>query len=80
MRTKILIGILVVMMIIPPVSHAGAGFFRYVFDAIFNQLGLDRGPVPKVMNKPPCADPFSGGPSQDTHRGPHRIHIQAEGF
>ena len=80
MKTKILIGVLALMMVAPQVSYAGSGFFRYVFDAIFNQLGLDRGPVPKVMNKVPSAGPFSDEPPQEAHRGTHRVHIQAEGF
>jgi hypothetical protein len=77
MKTKILIGILVVMLGFPAASHA-FGLLRYVFDGIANQLGLDRGPIPKAISKVPPANP--SGPAEGRSPGAHRIYIQAEGF
>lgn len=78
MKTKILIVILILGLSYPAASHA-FGILKYTFDAIANQLGLDRGPVPKVMPKlpPPGVDPHAG-PSP--HPDANRIYIQAEGF
>ena len=79
MKTRILIAVMVLSLIAPPVSH-GFGLLRYAFDAIANQLGLDRGAIPKVIPKP---DPKSGdmhrGPS-DKYPRPNGVYIQAEGF
>jgi len=79
MKSKMLIILLLVGMILPPVSH-GFGLLRYVYDAAVNQLGLDRGPVPKVMPKrvapgarPDCLPPDRPYKTQN-------IYIQAEGF
>ena len=52
MKTKILIGILAVMLSFPASSHA-LGLLRYVFDAVANQFGLDRGPIPKALPQMP---------------------------
>jgi len=62
----------------PAASHA-FGILRYTFDAIANQFGLDRGPVPKVMPKTP--PPYVGphGPV-NPHPDANRIYIQADGF
>lgn len=79
MKTKILIGILVLMMAIPAVSH-GFGLFRYVFDAVYNQLGLDRGPIPKVQTRPVPPGDHPGNPPGAQHTPYPRFHIQAEGF
>lgn len=79
MRIGFLIMILVVTMACAPASH-GFGILRYAYDAIANQLGLDRGPIPKVVPKPNPQD----CPPQPHFPGKHpdadRIHIQAEGF
>lgn len=78
MKTKILIGVLVVMLAFPAASHA-FGLFRYVFDGIANQLGLDRGPIPKALpNMPPPGYPSN--PAASKYPDAHRIYIQAEGF
>ena len=79
MRTKLLIGVIALTLIAPSVSH-GFGILRYAFDAVANQLGLDRGPIPKVIPKVP--PPYVGhrvDPSgkQRYQRGPY---MQAEGF
>jgi len=78
MKAKLLIGIVVVTMMFPPVSH-GAALLRYVFDAVCNQLGLDRGPIAKV---PPrgIGEKCPPGLAPGKQPGSHRIYIQAEGF
>lgn len=78
MKTRILIGIIILALICPSTSHA-FGFFRLVFDAFSNQLGLDRGPIPKVPPKqPPCGDPNKCPDPKHAYR--INFHIQAEGF
>ncbi len=79
MKVKLFVAVLVISMICPPVSH-GFGLLRYTFDAIRNQLGFDRGPIPKTMQHtynanldPKCAPNVN-------HPDAHRIYIQAEGF
>jgi hypothetical protein len=79
MKTKIVIGILAVMLSFPASSHA-LGLLRYVFDAVANQFGLDRGPIPKALPQmpPPGCGPSASAASK--HPDAHRIYIQAEGF
>jgi hypothetical protein len=80
MGTRFLIGILIVMMVCPPVSH-GFGVLRWTFDAIQNQLGLNRGPILKVPVNPaapPCSP--QGQPSGRSSDPNPRLVIQAEGF
>ena len=79
MKTKILIGILILMMAMPAVSH-GFGLFRYVFDAVYNQLGLDRGPIPKVQPRPVHPGDHPTNLPEAQHSPYPRFHIQAEGF
>jgi hypothetical protein len=79
MAVKILIGVLVFSLICPCASHA-FGLLRYTFDAIANQLGLDRGPIPKAPPKAPPAGFHPQGPTPNTYPDANRIHIQAEGF
>jgi hypothetical protein len=78
MKAKILIALLVLSMACPQVSH-GFGLLRYIFDGISNQLGLDRGPIPKVVPPGPQAD-HGQNPPPVRNPGDHKIHIQAEGF
>jgi hypothetical protein len=78
MKTKILIVILILGLSYPAASHA-FGILRYTFDAIANQFGLDRGPVPKVMPKGPPPYVGPNGPVNQ-HPDAHRIYIQADGF
>ncbi len=79
MRIKIVVAILVLSIVCPPLSH-GFGLLRYTFDAIRNQLGLDRGPIPKTMQHTynECLDPQCPAPSNNPNV--RRIYIQAEGF
>jgi hypothetical protein len=62
------------------VSHA-VGLFQYLFDGIKNQLGLDRGPVPKVVPENPD-DPYckQNPLALRPHPDRNRAHIQAQGF
>ena len=64
---------------IPAVSH-GFGLLKYLGDAVANQLGIDRGPLPKVSPKPRdlTCDPY-------LKRLPKHIyfqnwHLQAQGY
>lgn len=79
MRIKILIAILSLSMLCPPFSH-GFGLLRYAFDAISNQLGLDRGPIPKVPPKPKYPVCAPNGQPIAKHAATEGIYIQAEGF
>jgi hypothetical protein len=79
MKTKIVIGILVVMLGFPAASHS-FGLLRYVFDGIANEFGLDRGPIPKAIPKAPPPGYNSSDPAAIRHPDAHRIYIQAEGF
>lgn len=79
MKTKILIAVLMASLAFPTFSHA-FGLLRYIFDGVSNQLGLDRGPIPKVA-QPPTPPPFQGH-QQPENRNPdaYKVYIQAEGF
>lgn len=79
MKTRILIAVMVLSLIVPPVSH-GFGLLRYAFDAIANQLGLDRGPIPKVVPKPDPKAPGLHQSATDKYPRPTGVYIQAEGF
>ena len=81
MKTKIFIGVLIAVLLLsaPAPSHA-LGLLRYIFDAVANQLGLDRGPIPKIV---PKATPHDCGPVcplASRYPGTHQLYIQAEGF
>ncbi|MGA8833444.1 MAG: hypothetical protein WB554_17730 [Desulfomonilaceae bacterium] len=81
MRTKLIILLMGLMIAVPNVSF-GFGILQYTFDGIKNQLGLDRGPVPKVLpdenpNDPYCRpNPLIG----KLHPDRNRMVIQADGF
>ncbi|MGB6065989.1 MAG: hypothetical protein WBG50_14410 [Desulfomonilaceae bacterium] len=76
---KVLIGVLVCSLLCPSMSHA-FGLLRYTFDAIANQLGLDRGPIPKTLPRtPPGALYPHRAPLTECPDG-QRVYIQAEGF
>lgn len=79
MRVGIIIIVVAVTMAMPPTSEA-FGLLRYIYDGISNQLGLDRGPIPKVPPKrcQPATPP--GAPPLGKHADVSRIYIQAEGF
>jgi hypothetical protein len=77
MRAKLIVIAIVVSLMAPAQSHA-FGLLRYIFDGVSNQLGLDRGPIPKVVPPPPT-EQIKGLPLNQ-HPDAHRINIQAEGF
>lgn len=80
MKTRLLIGILITMMVLPASAHAWA-VLQWAYDAFANQLGLNRGPIPKAMRKPPPLDPAPPGRAhQKAPPVPPSVYIQAEGF
>lgn len=80
MKTRALALAIAVMICFPGTSHA-FGIMRWTFDAIANQLGLDRGPIPKIIpNNPPSDVPSRHGHNIPGDPNAERIYIQAEGF
>ncbi len=80
MKTRILALVIAILISVPGTSHA-FGIMRWTFDAIANQLGLDRGPIPKVVpNNPPSDVPSRHGINLPNDPNAKRIYIQAEGF
>ena len=79
MKSKIILVAIILLMTTPAHSHA-FGLLRYLYDGLANQLGLDRGPIPKVL---PTGPPLGFKPcasQQAIHPDAYRIYIQAEGF
>jgi hypothetical protein len=76
---RIILIVLIVFSLSPGTSHA-FGLLQYTMEAVANQLGLDRGPIPKIAPQW-AADPCD--PRLDPHK---RIvyypdpQLQAEGF
>jgi hypothetical protein len=79
MRAKLLIVIVILGMLFPGVSH-GFGILRFVCDGIANQLGLNRGPIPKVIQRPQPPGVDSHQATLPKHPDAYRVYIQAEGF
>ena len=79
MRRYLLVALLALSLLLPTTSHA-FGLLRWAWDGISNQLGLDRGPIPKVIPKicNPACDPRDNR-NPLTQRIPF-YYIQAEGF
>ena len=81
-----LIILLVAFSILTPNLSYSFGLFQYTFDGIKNQLGLDRGPVSKVVPQDDPSNPYChpNMPPNVLAPKPHpdrnRIVIQAEGF
>lgn len=76
-----IVALIVASLISVPQTSEAFGLMRYVFDMAANQLGLDRGPIPKVIpNNPPPDVATSKGPVVPQHPNPNKIYIQAEGF
>jgi hypothetical protein len=64
---------------LPTTSHA-IGLFKYLWDAVANQLGLDRGPIPKTFPKFPQQRFDAYGNPVPDHVYVPGFHLQAEGF
>jgi len=82
MRIRILalVVLTLILMASPATSHA-FGLMRWMFDGVANQLGLDRGPIPKVVpNNPPSDVPSRHGLNVPHDPNAKKIYIQAEGF
>lgn len=79
MRLKLIVIIVIACMVVPCISHA-FGLFRWAWDGAANQLGFDRGPVPKAIPKfcRPHFDPRDNR-RQIYDRYP-AFYIQADGF
>lgn len=79
MRRNLFIALLIISLFVPTTSHA-FGVLRWAWDGISNQLGLDRGPIPKVIPKfcDPRYDPRDNR-NPLTQRVPF-FYIQADGF
>jgi hypothetical protein len=80
MKTVFLVAVLVLTLACPAASH-GFALLRWTCDAIANQLGLDRGPIPKVISRlpVPLAPDLPGGPSLN-HPDTYRLYIPANGW
>lgn len=80
MKMRIIALLVAVLIVFPGTSHA-FGLLRWAFDAVANQLGLDRGPIPKVIPQNPPPDVATGKvPNVQPHPDARKIYIQAEGF
>jgi hypothetical protein len=79
MKQKLFLVLMVLAMSFPVSAHA-FGFLQYLCDALTNQFGFDRGPIPKVAPLRPQQDINSQGLSQTPHPDRQRIHLQADGF
>jgi hypothetical protein len=80
MKRIVLVAVLILTLACPVVSH-GFALLRWGCDAIANQLGLDRGPIPKVISRlpiPPVRE-LPGGPALQ-HPDTYRLYIPANGW
>ena len=75
----LLICLISIALVAPPTADA-MGIMKNLWDALTNQLGLDRGGVPKV--KPRCG--YTDNPKYESRLPRHLyqpvMHIQADGF
>ena len=81
MKKKIVAIVLVLMFAAacPGSSHA-FGILRVIYDGIANQLGLDRGSIPKDVPKPNPQPPGQLGTPAPRNPESHGAYIRAEGF
>jgi len=79
MKSAILIIMLSVSMACPASAH-GFALVRYILDGVVNQLGFDRGPIPKAIPARPYRglDPHVYAPEKLPDS--YKFHIQADGF
>jgi len=79
---KIIAGSLIVALAIclcPGSSHA-FGILRVIFDGIANNVGLDRGSIPKVFSRPNPQPQDQMGAPLPKHPESQGAYIRAEGF
>jgi hypothetical protein len=79
---KIIAAVLVAFMVTAmfPGSSNAFGILRVIYDGIANQLGLDRGSIPKAVAKPQPQTPDQMGTPQPRNPESHGPYIRAEGF
>jgi hypothetical protein len=71
---------IICMALISPSSADAFGIMKYVWDAVNNQLGLDRGEIPKVKQRCRFADNKQYEKRIPRHTYRPVFHLQAEGF
>jgi hypothetical protein len=79
MKLLALVFTITLLITLPTASHA-IGILKYLCDAAANQLGLDRGPVPKVIPKRHPLPWDKYGNRIPRHVYVPDFHLQAEGF
>ena len=80
MRVFLITAVLVISLGAMPASSHAFGLLKFVWDGVANQLGMDRGPVPKVIPKrrPPNCDQY--GKRIPRHVYVPSYYMQAQGF
>ena len=79
MKGKSLIFLIIVLASISGNAHA-FGLLKYIWDGVSNQLGLDRGPIPKVISQPCPSKCDSYRSRLPKHVYRPSFHLQAEGY
>jgi hypothetical protein len=72
--------LLILCLCTTPATAHGFGLFKYVWDGVANQFGLDRGPTPKVIPKRPPLPCNKYENRRPLHAYAPSFHLQAEGF
>ena len=70
----------IIIAILVPSSADAFGLMKYIWDGINNQLGLDRGEIPKVKQRCRFADNKQYEKRIPRHTYRPVFHLQAEGF
>jgi hypothetical protein len=78
--TRFILICLVCFALITPSPANAFGFMKYIWDGINNQLGLDRGEIPKVKQRCRFADNKQYEKRIPRHTYRPVFHLQAEGF
>jgi hypothetical protein len=79
MKRLLLVSLICVAIAMPAPCQA-FGVFKYLWDGLANQLGLDRGPVPKTAPKKWDQDRDLQTQRYPDHVYTHKFHLQADGF
>jgi hypothetical protein len=77
---KAIVIIILSLSIACPASAHGFALVRYIFNGVANQLGLDRGPIPKAIPTRPYMGLNPHGYAPEKYPDAYRFHIQADGF